>query len=181
MHQTATPAMHIYRRRPAESEIPEYYRNYVRQTTGDDIEFMLDESRRETIAFLRLLPAEKWDYRYAPEKWTIREVILHLIDSERVFAYRILRIGRGDKTPLAGFDQNDYVPSSNAEQRSEQSLITEYRAVREGTLQLIKNFTPQMWEGKGTASGAEISALAIAYIIAGHEAHHLRIIRERYL
>lgn len=173
--------MSIYQRRPEIEEIPDFYQTYVKQVVGDKIELILDDARRETLAFLELLPAEKWDYAYAPEKWTIKEVLLHLTDTERIFAYRILRISRGDKTPLPGFDQDDFVPNSDANNRSAISLVAEYKAVREATLQLVRHFTAEMWERKGTASGAEFSPLTIAFIAAGHEAHHLRIIRERYL
>lgn len=173
--------MNIYQRRPALEEIPDFYQNYVKQVEGDKIELILDDARKETLAFLALLPDEKWTYAYAPEKWTIKEVLLHLTDTERVFAYRILRMSRGDETPLPGFDQNVFVPNSDANNRSIASIIAEYRAVREATLQLIRYFTPEMWERKGTASGVPFSPLTIAFITAGHEAHHLRIIRERYL
>ncbi len=173
--------MSIYQRRPETEEIPEYYQNYVRQVEGDEIELILDSALKETLAFLELLPKEKWNYRYAPEKWTIKEVLLHIIDTERVFAYRILRMSRADTTPLPGFDQDVFVPNSDANNRTGASLIAEYKAVREATLQLVRYFTPEMWERKGTASGVTFSPITIAFITAGHEAHHLRIIRERYL
>ncbi|MGK0365344.1 MAG: hypothetical protein ACI85O_002410, partial [Saprospiraceae bacterium] len=173
--------MSIYQRRPEIEEIPEYYQNYVRQVEGNGIELILDNALKETLAFLELLPNNKWAYRYAPEKWTIKELILHLIDSERVFAYRILCMSRGDTTPLPGFDQDIFVPNSDANNRSGASLTAEYKAVREATLQLVRHFTPEMWERKGTASGVTFLPITIAYITAGHEAHHMRIIRERYL
>ena len=173
--------MNIYQARPAESDVPEYYRNYVKQVSGDTIELILSEAKKETLAFFQVLPTEKWSFRYAPGKWSIKELILHLMDSERVFAYRILRIARGDETPMPGFDQNVFVPNSNADNRSTKSIIEEYQAVREATLQLVKNLTEEMWQRQGTASGVPFSPLVIAFIIAGHEAHHLRIIKERYL
>jgi len=173
--------MSIYQGRPAIEDIPEYYQNYVRQVEGDKIELILDGALKETLAFLELLPENKWSYRYAPEKWTIKELLLHIIDTERVFAYRILRISRGDTTPLPGFDQDVFVPNSNANKRSGASLIAEYKSVRETTLHLVRHFTAEMWERKGTASGLTFSPITIAFITAGHEAHHLRIIRERYL
>lgn len=168
-------------RRPAPAEIPPFYQNYVAQVTGDNIEDILDAARKESTAFFELIPAEKHDYRYAPDKWTIKEVLQHIIDSERVFAYRILRIARGDKTPLPGFDQNVFAQHAEADRRSFYSLIAEYRSVREATLLMLRYLSPEAWERKGTASGAEFSPLTIAYITAGHEAHHLRIIAERYL
>lgn len=173
--------MKLYQHRPEESEIPDFYKNYFRQVEGDTVELILSEAKKETIAFLQVLPPEKWEYRYAPEKWTIKEIILHLMDSERVFAYRILRIGRGDQTPLPGFDQDVFVPNSDANNRSAKSLIEEYETVREATLQLIRNFTPEMWRRTGIASGVSFSPLSIAFITAGHEIHHLRVIKERYL
>ena len=168
-------------RRPALTEIPTFYQKYVEQVKGDDIEDILDAARKESTAFFELIPPEKHDYRYAPDKWTIKEVLQHIIDTERVFAYRILRIARGDKTPLPGFDQNIFAQHAAVEKRSFYSLIAEYRVVRESTLLLLNNLSPEALERKGTASGAEFSPLTIAYIAAGHEAHHLRIIEERYL
>lgn len=173
--------MNLYQGRPSESEIPAFYQNYVRGVKGDKIEFILSEGKKETLAFLQVLPKDKWDYRYAPEKWTIKELLLHIIDCERIFATRLLRVSRGDATPMPGFDENIYTENCNANNRTSVSLIDEYEAVREATLQLVKNLTPEMWRCIGNANDVSFTALGLAYIMAGHEAHHLRIVEERYL
>ena len=107
--------------------------------------------------------------------------MLHIIDTERVFAYRAMRVARNDKTPMPGFEQDDYVPNSNASQRSASSVIEEYAALRNSTIQLFQNFSEDQLNRIGTASGFPISTLALGFILAGHEAHHMRIIREKYL
>ncbi|MDH3652238.1 MAG: DinB family protein, partial [Saprospiraceae bacterium] len=112
--------------------------------------------------------------------WTVKELLLHMIDTERIFAYRALRIARSDLTPMAGFDQDDYVPYSNANERSSTSIVSEYSAVRQATIQLFKNFTDAMYAKCGTASERPFTPLALGFIIAGHEIHHLRILMEKY-
>lgn len=141
----------------------------------------LEKSKKDTYLLLQSLPVDIWKKRYAPGKWSVAEVLLHLMDSERIFAYRALRLGRGDTTPLPGFEQDDYVPHSDADKRTAASIVEEYLAIRNATIELLKNFTPERWSGRGLASGHEVTVRALAFIIAGHEAHHLQIIRERYL
>ena len=136
---------------------------------------------REFPKFLLELPEAKWDYAYGPGKWTLKEVLQHIIDTERVFAYRLLRISRGDKTPLPGFDENEYVNMSNARDRDPDALIDEYINVRRSTISLIDSLPNDVLLKMGTASDHPISVRALVYIIAGHEQHHLSIIRERYL
>ena len=168
-------------RRPGEGEYNSYYQGYIDQTGSNDFLSELKNALPNTITFLENLPAEKWDFKYAPEKWTIKEVMLHIIDTERVFAYRAMRVARNDKTPMPGFEQDDYVPNSNASQRSASSVIEEYAALRNSTIQLFQNFSEDQLNRIGTASGFPISTLALGFILAGHEAHHMRIIREKYL
>ncbi len=140
----------------------------------------LTDGRDHLNALLSEWPPERWDFRYAPGKWSVKEILLHLIDSERVFAYRALCIARGEQTPLPGFEQDDYVPLSGAEGRSPESLLEEYRAVREATLSLFRHLPEESLTRIGKASDNPLSARAAAWIIAGHEVHHLRVIEERY-
>jgi hypothetical protein len=167
--------------RPAPGDCAPYYEQYINQVEEGDIVRILRLSAFETIVFLEHLTEEQWDSRYAPGKWSMKESLLHLIDTERVMAYRALRFSRGDATELAGFDQDAYVPSSAADQRSPQSLIEEYQAVRNASVQLFKNLPVEAWDKKGKASGHMVTVRALAYIIAGHELHHKIIFRTRYL
>jgi len=150
----------------------------VNATNGLDA---LTQSLQDTLVFFATIPLEKWNYSYDVGKWTLKESWLHVIDAERVFAYRALRIGRGDETPLAGFNQDDYVPNSNAANRTPESIIEEYKSVRAATICLFKNFDATAWSRFGTASGGKVNVNALAFIIAGHEAHHIALTEERYL
>lgn len=141
----------------------------------------LENGLNQMVSFISAIPVEKLEYRYAENKWTIKDILLHLIDAERIFAYRALRIGRGDKTPLAGFEENDYVPNAGANSRTLESLLEEFQWVRKATLCLFKNFSDEQLLYLGTASDHAISVRAIGFVISGHQNHHLRIIQERYL
>jgi transposase len=168
--------------KPNADEYPAFYGTYVRVSPEEgDILRDLNYSFEALRTFIESLPAEKLTYCYAEGKWTIKELLIHLIDSERIFAYRALRIARADQTPLAGFDENEYVPNSGANERSLVSILREYTAVRFATIELFANMTAEMLARIGHVNGGNMSARALPYIIAGHEAHHLRIIRERYL
>jgi hypothetical protein len=166
---------------PTAGDYAPFYKGYVDAVETDDINQYLIRQKEEILPFLKGIVWEKWEQAYAPDKWTLAEVILHLIDAERVFAYRALRIGRGDGTPLSGFEQDDYVPNSEAATRTPASIVDEFAAVREATIQLFKNFSDTMWQRRGTASDSEVTVAALAYIIGGHTTHHLNVIRERYL
>lgn len=167
--------------KPATDEYAPFYAGYVNAVDTEDIVQYLEDQKTALVAFFHDIKWEQWDQAYAPGKWTLAELVVHVIDAERIFAYRALRIARGDKTPLPGFDENEYVPNSGATLRTPASIVDEWAAVREAGLQLFRNFTPEMWERRGTASDAEISVRALAWITAGHAAHHWRIVRERYL
>jgi hypothetical protein len=167
--------------RPQPGEYAPYYQKYIDQVPEGDLINLLTTAQSDTIAFLQNMPPDKWDYRYAENKWSVRELLLHLIDAERIFAYRALRIARNDQTPLPGFDENTYVPASNAVNRSWHSLIAEYAAVRKATIELFRHFTPEMWQHTGTASNAPIAALALGFITYGHEKHHLHVLKTKYL
>ena len=121
------------------------------------------------------------NYRYAEGKWTIKEIIGHLIDAERIFAYRMLRFARKDATDLPGFDENEYVPASEANERSIHGLLEEFTTVRAGTFSLWRSLTNEMLQRSGTVNGNRLSVRALAYITCGHEIHHLAVIKERYL
>jgi len=168
-------------KRPETKESNDYYKIYINQVDGDNFLNVLEESLPQTIAFLHSLNPENWNYRYADNKWSIKEVMLHVIDTERIMAYRALRIARNDKTPLAGFDQDEYIPYVNAENRSPTSIIEEYKSVRNATIEMYKYFSDEMLSAAGTASGNPFTPRALGFVIAGHEKHHLRIVRERYL
>ena len=168
-------------RRPTKNEYAAFYANYIHQIVGDDILEILAQHTTESIAFINDIAEEKWNFRYAENKWSIKELYIHIIDTERIMAYRALRVARNDKTPLAGYEQDDYVPFSAVEQRTKASIIAEYQAVRQASITLFQNFTPEMWKRSGTASGWSISVLALAYIIVGHEKHHVQVLKERYL
>lgn len=167
--------------RPESNEYPNFYKGYVDAVAGSDLLSILPQINQNTVKLLADLPEEKWDYRYAEDKWSIKEVISHLSDSERIFANRALRFARNDATPLPGFKQNDYVPQSNASSRSLTDIVEEFAAIRNATIPLFQSFTEEMWGRSGTASGGGITVRAIGFVIAGHEQHHQNILRERYL
>ena len=163
------------------NEFSPYYQTYIDKTRGLNLNDGLRLNFDNVMAFLKEIPEDKYDYRYADGKWTIKEVIQHLIDTERIFAYRALRIARGDKTLLSGFDQDAYVPFSKANGRYFDSLLSEYKSVRDSTISLFDTFDHEMLLATGTASNNTISVRALGFIIIGHENHHSEVIRERYL
>ncbi|MCB0650005.1 MAG: DinB family protein [Saprospiraceae bacterium] len=167
--------------RPASGDYAAFYEPYVSKITSNDIVSTLEQSLPLNLGFLKSIPREKWDYKYAEDKWNIKEILIHIIDGERIFSNRALRIARHDRTPLPGFDQNAYAPYMNAADRTIESIIEEYEAVRRSTICLFRNFSEKMWLRHGLASGTSVTSLAMAYIIAGHEIHHFKIINERYL
>ena len=167
--------------RPDATEYAPFYAGYVARVPDGDVAELLEAQGRDTAALLAGLSEERGEYRYAPDKWTLKEVIGHIADAERVFAYRALRIARGDQTPLASFDENAYVPAAECGRRTLADLAAELGAVRGATLALVRSLTDAAATRTGTASGKTISVRALAYIAAGHERHHLAIIRARYL
>ncbi|GGA73474.1 DNA damage-inducible protein DinB [Flavobacterium palustre] len=168
------------------TEIPDneyslFNATYIKAAEDGDLYEDLEISLHDFIRFVQDIPMDKFDYRYAEGKWTIKEIIQHIIDTERVFAYRALRISRNDKTPLPGFDENDYVANTNANDRHLQSLLTELSIVRQSTLALFKSFSEEQLKRIGIASNNEISVRAIGFIIIGHQKHHQKVFQERYL
>tara|TARA_R110002012_G_scaffold30859_1_gene93248 strand:- start:4135 stop:4653 length:519 start_codon:yes stop_codon:yes gene_type:complete len=163
------------------SEYNPFYQTYV-MALGE-VE-LIEELKRGKSIFLSLfeeIPEEKLNYAYAEGKWSLAEALVHMIDTERIFQYRALCIARNDKTPLPGFDQDTYVPYSNADNRSKSDLIEEYKAVRDSTISLFDSFDEEAIKRIGVASGSKMSVRALGFIICGHQAHHVRILRERYL
>lgn len=168
-------------RRPDPSEYVSYYGPYVAEVPDGKILDTLRARMEVTARFFGGLERWKGDHRYAPGKWTVKEVLGHLIDGERVFACRALRFARADRTPLPGFDENDYVPRGEFGRRSLDDLVEEFRAVRSGTIALFAGLPEEAWDRRGSANDAEVSVRALAWILVGHEIHHGRVVRERYL
>lgn len=163
------------------NEYANFYQSYIQVLEDVELIEELEICLHDFIKFVQNIPMEKFDYQYEEGKWTIKEIIQHLIDSERVFSYRALRISRNDKTPLPGFNENDYVGNSNGKQRSIQSLLTEMSVVRQATLSLFNSFSQEQFTKIGIASDNEVSVRAIGFIIIGHQKHHQKIFTERYL
>ncbi|HET9407361.1 MAG TPA: DinB family protein [Candidatus Sulfotelmatobacter sp.] len=166
--------------RPQADEYAPYYERYISLAPEGDILGTLDEQRKQMLLILSGRSEADGDFRYAPEKWSAKEVLGHLCDTERVFAYRALRISRGDKTPMEGFDQDDYVRNGPFARRSLGEVIEDYIAVRRATLSLFRNLDETMWSQRGVANKFEVTVRALAYIVAGHELHHRGVLESKY-
>lgn len=166
---------------PSKNEFDSYYQGYIEKVEGKQLSLTLRQQRAKMIELIDGLTEEQADYRYAPGKWSVKEVLGHLLDTERVFVYRAMSIARDEKQSLPGFDQDEYVRTGNFDQRSVESLKTEYEAVRNATIALFESLDEASWLKTGTANDVTVSVRAIGYIVPGHEAHHLAILRERYL
>jgi hypothetical protein len=167
--------------RPVEGEFLPYYERYIALVPPGDVLSTLDAQMSETQTLLRGLPASIATYRYAPGKWSVNEIIGHLIDSERIFADRALRFARNDPTPLPGFEQDDYISNSKFDLYPLAELASELDCVRRSTVFLFKHLEEPDWVRRGVANNAEVSVRALAYIIAGHELHHRDVLHARYL
>ncbi|WP_378188175.1 DinB family protein [Aquimarina sp. W85] len=163
------------------NEYSSYYSNYIQKAKHEDIVLGLQHSKEEFVSFVTNLPDDKWLFSYADGKWTLVEVLQHLIDTERVFSYRALCFARNDGNSLPGFDQDQYVPFSNANNSSKKEIVSDFIAVRESTISLFKRCTPEMSTRIGEASKSPMSARAVGYIIPGHQQHHFEVIKSRYL
>lgn len=161
--------------------VPGYYKGYVEQAEGPHLYDALEIALDRTMKLVKELPENGGMLKYAEDKWTINELLQHLIDSERVFCYRALRFARKDRTDLPGFDHDAYVPASMANRRRTDLLMKELVAVRMSTIELFVSFTEEMLRSTGTANGMDMNVQTIGWVIAGHNNHHLRIIQERYL
>jgi len=166
--------------RPQAGEYAPYYERYISLIQENDILATLDRQRRETVLLLSGLSEEQGDFRYAPEKWSAKQVLGHVCDTERVFAYRALRIARGDATPMEGFEQDDYVKNGPFARHAIAEVIEDYIAVRRATISLLRSLEEAAWSRRGVANKNEVTVRALAYTIAGHEVHHRRILEEKY-
>lgn len=160
--------------------ITPFYWRYVEPIHHIPLLVALEQPEKQLPAILEGLSEEQGEYRYQPEKWTVKEVACHILDTERVMAYRALRFARNDKTALAGFEENDYAPEANANNRTFPAIINEAINLRRSSADLFRSFTEEMIDRTGTVNGAELSVRALGYIIAGHSLHHCRILVERY-
>ena len=167
--------------RPSTNEYSPHHSEYVRQVPDGDVLATLERQGKETVALLRSLGEEKSLHRYAAGKWSIRGVVGHVIDAERVFTYRALTFARGDQNPLPGFEENEWAATSNADARTLAALIDEFVAVRAATVTLFRGFGEAEFARQGTASGHRVTPRGLLYVVAGHERHHVRILHERYL
>ena len=178
-HATTAAPMTIVR--PNADEFHDYYGRYIAKVPEGNLVALLREQAVETVTMLQDLTAEQASYAYAPGKWTVKEVVGHISDAERIFAYRALRIARRDETPMESFDENMYVTNANFGKRTLPDLLEELQVVRASTIHLAKNMDANALALRGTASGHGVSVRALFYIIAGHERHHADLLRERYL
>jgi hypothetical protein len=166
--------------RPDSSEYAPFYAGYVAAVPEEDIVAALREGRRELASALAAIPESRGGFRYAEGKWSVREVLGHLIDAERIFCYRALRLARGDETPLPAFEENGYVRAAGSDARTLADLADELAAVRESTVRLFASLPDVAWVRRGVVNGRDVSVRALAYITAGHARHHLKVLRERY-
>lgn len=168
--------------RPAAGEYSAYHSNYLRLIPeGANPLLKLEQQATEVKLTMATLTDQQALFRYRPGKWSLKESLVHMIDTERIFTYRALRIGRGDQTPLPGFEQDDYVPTTEADSRLIPDILAEYTAVRTATLLLFRSFSKPALERVGWVNDNPLSVRALIYILAGHEAHHLKLFRENYL
>lgn len=167
--------------RPEASEYAPFYGTYVGHVPGGDIVERLSTQHEATMTLLRSISDDAAGSRYAPGKWSVREVVGHMVDAERIFTYRALRFARADETPLAAFDENSYVANASFDDRPLASLADEFEAVRRATVLLFAGMNATEWMRRGVASKNEISVRALAWVTAGHELHHVGILRTRYL
>jgi len=174
--------MSVHRsQRPDPSEYPPFYAGYVAQVPDGDVVEALIGGAEIAAALLHDVSEAQGDRAYAEGKWTLKEVLLHCADAERIFAYRALRIARGDTTPLPGWDENTYAPMSGANAREMGSIMNELESVRDASVTLFEGLPAESWSRRGEANGNPVTVRAIAWITAGHLLHHLEVIQERYL
>jgi uncharacterized damage-inducible protein DinB len=165
---------------PAPDSYAPFYAGYVARVPSGNIIDVMDEHFARHLAALRGIPSDKEQYRYAPEKWSVRECVGHMCDTERVFSYRLLRIARADETPLPGFDENLFAQTAGHDAVPLTELLHEYSVVHQATLALVRHLPAAAWDRLGNASGKPVSVRALAHITVGHELHHMAIFRERY-
>jgi len=167
--------------RPEPSEYAEFYEKYIALVPQGDLFATLEKQLNQYKSLLGKLTEPQSEFRYEPAKWSIKEVVGHVTDTERIFAYRLLRIARGDQTPLSGFEQDDYVKEGNFSARKLADLLEEFSLVRHATLALLRSLPSKAWTRRGNANQKEITVRALGFIIAGHDCHHRVILEQRYL
>ncbi|MGA9772745.1 MAG: DinB family protein [Blastocatellia bacterium] len=167
--------------RPSTTEYAPYYGQYIGLVPEGDITQILNRQLEETLSLLGNIPESQAGHRYAPDKWSIKEVIGHITDSERIFAYRALRFARNDKARIEGFDQDEFAQNSAFDERTLADLVEEFEHVRRANLILFRSFTDDALDRHGIANDVEVSVRALLYIIAGHERHHIEVLKTRYL
>ncbi len=166
--------------RPDKNDYDPFYENYIKLVEGDDVNKILSAQSTETQDVLNSFPKSMGDYAYQPGKWTVKEVIGHLIDTERVMAYRAMCIARGEKQPLPGFNQDEYVKAGDFNNRELSDLVYEFRLLRESNMLLAKGLSSEALSKRGIANNKEVTVLALFFIIAGHEKHHMNVLLEKY-
>lgn len=167
--------------RPASTEYAPYHDKYISLIPDGDIIETLGQQGRAMLSLLASIPEAQANNRYAPDKWSIKEVVGHVIDCERIFAYRALRFARNDASPQPGFDQDEYVRNAAFGELQLADLASEFEHVRQASVCLLKSLTDEAWLRSGNANGVDLSVRGLAYVIAGHELHHVNILRTRYL
>jgi uncharacterized damage-inducible protein DinB len=163
------------------SRVPEYYHKYINLAIDEDLQTAFKKHQTDLVSFLKEIPKKKWDFRYAEGKWSIKEVVQHIIDAERVFDYRALCFARKDQTSLPSFDENIFADNSKADERTKKDLLKELKTVQESSAQMFESFDEEQLEQPGVASGKPTYVKGIAYIVVGHALHHKKILKERYL
>jgi hypothetical protein len=163
------------------TNLSEYLNNYIKNVKEEDIIEAFESSLTYIQEFISNIPVEKLEYKYQPEKWTIKEILCHLIDSERIISYRALRFARNDKNELLGYDQDEYIKYSEANKRSVADLLEDFTLARKANIVLFKSFNNEMLSRIGIANKREISVIVLGFLISGHVLHHLNVIKERYL
>lgn len=167
--------------RPELTRVPDYFHSYINQVKEDDLLTAFKNQSSSFTRFLDVIPAEKIDHRYAPGKWSIKEILQHLIDAERIFSYRALSFARKDTTPLPSFDENSYAENAKTDNRKWDDLIEEYKAMRKATEIMFNSFDEEQLETSGISSGRSNYVKGIGFIMVGHINHHQRVIKEKYL
>ncbi|BDU72291.1 DinB family protein [Mesoterricola silvestris] len=167
--------------RPVPGEIPAGYAVYADRVPAGEVDVLLERQGGHLAGLLAAIPEERGGFRYAPGKWSIKDLVGHLADTERIMAYRLLCVAREERTPLPGFEEDDYARAAQADARPLADLAEEFAAVRRSTLALVRGLAPGAWTRRGTVNGKQVSPADLAYVIAGHTIHHLEILQERYL
>jgi hypothetical protein len=168
-------------KRPPRNEYPDFFETYIKQVPGDAVLKRLQDSLLDMQGVLSNIPEEYEDFKYAPDKWTVKDVIGHIIDTERILAYRALRFARNDKVELPGYDQNIYAPHANYNKRTLYDIAHEFSLVRESNLKLFKSFDEEALVRWGRANNWDMTVRALVYVISGHELHHLMVLKTKYL